>query len=355
MKNAPSLFGLKNSNRDFSKKYAWGKNQFNSSFPASLVCYMQNENLPLIYLELDKEKEVRQKKVDVKKIFGINLLDDLTYFAFEASVNKYQPYVIGSVPRMDFVICSKKEDALKQHAGLEVKLTALPDNTTADLKEEDYGTEIVVRPDTIVYLALMIVNVYKNERGVLKSLLRDAARAKIEWESSEDVAKHLPLLKNVLDGVLLHKIKKQEPLLLQPIWKTEGKTLVLADNCFDVFVWSNFSLTRLFTNSIGGTKRYKVSRQGRTLVWVIKMLEEYSKTGKVDYREIIDNYTYDTKNDKAFAISGYMTHKFMSSEELHKPRLKKGQLKHIILGGGEKMLSPERRFDAAIMSQGDIF
>lgn len=35
-----SLFGLKNSNRDFSSKDNWGKNQFNSSFPAALACYM---------------------------------------------------------------------------------------------------------------------------------------------------------------------------------------------------------------------------------------------------------------------------------------------------------------------------
>ena len=32
------LFGLTNSNRDFGKADAWGKNQFNSSFPAALSC-----------------------------------------------------------------------------------------------------------------------------------------------------------------------------------------------------------------------------------------------------------------------------------------------------------------------------
>jgi len=31
-----NLFGLNNSNRDFSKAESWGKNQFNSSFPATL-------------------------------------------------------------------------------------------------------------------------------------------------------------------------------------------------------------------------------------------------------------------------------------------------------------------------------
>lgn len=30
-KDSPSLFGLSKTNRDFSKKESWGKNQFNSS------------------------------------------------------------------------------------------------------------------------------------------------------------------------------------------------------------------------------------------------------------------------------------------------------------------------------------
>jgi len=29
------LFGLNHSNRDFSQRESWGKNQFNNSFPAS--------------------------------------------------------------------------------------------------------------------------------------------------------------------------------------------------------------------------------------------------------------------------------------------------------------------------------
>ncbi len=31
----PTLFGLNKTNRDYTKEATWGKNQFNSSFPAS--------------------------------------------------------------------------------------------------------------------------------------------------------------------------------------------------------------------------------------------------------------------------------------------------------------------------------
>ncbi|MCM5274318.1 HindVP family restriction endonuclease, partial [Escherichia coli] len=38
MSKIESLYGLKNTNRKESD--LWGKNQFNSSFPTSLACYM---------------------------------------------------------------------------------------------------------------------------------------------------------------------------------------------------------------------------------------------------------------------------------------------------------------------------
>ena len=49
---ASSLFGLSRSNRDFSQSDAWGKNQFNSSFPAALCCYMAHLGLPAKYLSI---------------------------------------------------------------------------------------------------------------------------------------------------------------------------------------------------------------------------------------------------------------------------------------------------------------
>lgn len=33
---------------------------------------------------------------------------------------------------------------------------------------------------------------------------------------------------------------------MEPVWKTEGKSPMLANNCLDVFVWSNCGLLLLF-------------------------------------------------------------------------------------------------------------
>jgi HindVP restriction endonuclease len=45
----------------------------------------------------------------------------------------------------------------------------------------------------------------------------------------------------------------------------------------------------------------------------------------------------------------------MTSRELEKPRILKSQIKDIILGGGQNLLSPERRFDAIISNSPEIF
>ncbi len=85
------------------------------------------------------------------------------------------------------------------------------------------------------------------------------------------------------------------------------------------------------------------------------MLYDFSLTGQIDHKAIIDELSYNTKNDKAFAVSGNITHQFMASNELTAPRILRGDIKNIILGGGQDMLSPERRFDAIIYNSPDLF
>jgi pimeloyl-ACP methyl ester carboxylesterase len=45
----------------------------------------------------------------------------------------------------------------------------------------------------------------------------------------------------------------------------------------------------------------------------------------------------------------------MRSPELLSPRITRAEIKDIVLGGGEKLLSPERRFDGIVQSTIDLF
>ena len=58
---------------------------------------------------------------------------------------------------------------------------------------------------------------------------------------------------------------------------------------------------------------------------------------------------------KLFAISGAVSYPLLRSPELLSPRVRKDEIKNIILGGGQNLLSPERRFDAILVNSPDLF
>jgi len=85
------------------------------------------------------------------------------------------------------------------------------------------------------------------------------------------------------------------------------------------------------------------------------MLWDYSNKGQFNAESVIDELSFNTKNDKAFSSNGIITYQFLKSPHLKEPRIQKDEIKHIILGGGQHLLSPERRFDAILFNSLDIF
>ena len=87
-KMPPSLFGIKNSNRDYTRQETWGKNMFNSSFPAALVAYMYSKKLKSVYIKTDKRNQIEHSKISTEELFGIPPLDKNTFYAFAYVWNK---------------------------------------------------------------------------------------------------------------------------------------------------------------------------------------------------------------------------------------------------------------------------
>ena len=348
-----SLFGLTNSNRDFTQKDSWGKNQFNSSFPAALACYMHSQNIKPVYFQLDKNLKVSHSNISVTQLFGVEPTNKDLFFAFESDYVPYQQLVIGNIPRIDLVT----QIGGNCLHGLEIKLTALPDNSTCELTDDKFGSEIVIRPDSIVYLALSIATIYKQNPIDLKNLIGNHFDKITDWTEGTVVMPFISKMVDVLNTILLQSLEKQEPLIIQPIWKTIGKSSQLAENCLDIFVWSNYAFTRLFLNVATDelTTENKITRQLRSVVWLLKMLLDFCKNGKINHTKIIDELSFNTKNDKAFAVSGKVSQPFMACPELTKPRITKDEIKNIILNGGHLLLSPERRFDAIIYNSPYLF
>lgn len=347
----PSLFGIINSNRDYSKQEVWGKNQFNSSFPASLVAYLYSKKLDCVYVKIDKNNKIEHTKISAKDLFGMSPLDANTFYAFESVYTPFQQFYKGAIPRIDLVIQNMKTGICTK--GLEIKLTALPDNSTCELKDHEFSCELVIRPDTISYLACSIAKLYVVNKSELKRIMSCFSEVK-QWENEKEIIEKYSIFLDFVDELAKLLYKNQEPLVLQPVWKTEGKNPRLADNCLDVFVWSNLAMIHLFTNH-AIEKPNRIGRTERTLVWLVKMLYEFVQTNQFNAEDIIDKLSFNTKNDKAFSVNGKVTHPMLKCKELTTPRVKKEEIKNIILGGGQNLLSPERRFDAIIYNSPELF
>lgn len=241
----PGLFGITHSNRDFSLKDTWGKNQFNSSFPAALACYLYSKELKAVYYKTDSSMQTVIEHIGIEDLYKADPLGDDTYFAFETQFTPFQKYVLGSIPRNDLVIMNGTQSV----SSLEIKLTALPDNPTCDFSEDAYGSEIVIRPDTIIYLACAFIYACNDDRNILQSILQDAGNAVIDWTSASCVLPHLYDIYQAIKRLVSISASFQSPVVMEPVWKTRGKSPQLANDCLDVFVWSNCGLLNLFMPS----------------------------------------------------------------------------------------------------------
>lgn len=280
--------------------------------------------------------------MSIKKphLFGINPLCENVYYSFESQFLPYQKFVCGNIPRNDLVIIDQKKDTCL--SSFEIKLTVLPDNATCDLEENKYGSELVIRPDTIVYLACSIIKKF-GKREDLKDLINIEKAQTIDWTQGKYVLPHIKEIENAIVNVVKAKEIEQKPIIVQPIWKTEGKSPRLANNCLDVFVWSDFGMLNLFLPS-KEEEIITISRHTRSMIWLYKMLLDYAIDGYFDCKNIIDELSYNTKNDKAFSTNGKRTQPLMKCEELEKPRINKNEIKNIILGGGQNLLKKEHVF-----------
>jgi hypothetical protein len=348
----PSLFGLEYSNRDFTHAEGWSKNNFNATFPTSLACYMYSKNLPPAYIVLDENGRLKHEQITVEQLFGANPVDDNLFYAFENDFTPYQQLIVGNLPRIDLVTITR--DTSIALRGLEIKLTALPDNSTYHLPENQYGCELVIRPDTIVYLALSIAHLFKDDLQSLQSALQSSILKTINWQDSDEMLPHIPNMVSAMQKLMNEYHQYQTPLIMQPIWKTEGKKTKLHYDTFDIFVWSNFAFTRLFF-SVVQQSLTRISRPARAIIWLMKMLIDFAEDGKINHMRVIDELSHATKNDKAFSVSGIASYPYMKSDILTKPRIKHDEIRHIILGGGQNLLSPERRLDAVILNTPDLF
>lgn len=340
------LFGIEHSNR--APDDHWGKNCFNSSFPAATASYMMANNIPAIYINLVEEGnqlKVVATEIPIREVFncGNRLPTDL-FFAFESVFEPYQEYSFDPIDGIDLVI---KDTSGCFLAPLEVKLTVLPDNTTYRKPEDQWGSEMVVRSATTSYCALGMYDAIKDDARDVRAIFEEACSSIQSWDNDFEMTHKIPNLCRSLDVFQKRYYHKQKPLLMQTLWKTQGKSPLLADQAFDIVVWSDYAFSRLFVDG-SYEAADTMSRPMRASARLARCLWELSKSGKIRVVDIYRQMAFGNQTDKEFAVPGVKWKAYVSSPRTARPILPKDAVNSIIEEGYIEKLSPERRFDQTL-------
>lgn len=342
------LFGIYNSNR--SPDDHWGKNCFNSSFPAALSNYMLYKDIPAIYIKLQAENGrlvVCTTEISLREVYncGDRTLEQL-YFNFESVFAPYQKYSFDSIDGIDLVIRDIDGHFL---APLEVKLTVIPTSATSHASKDDWGAELVVRTATTSYCAFGMYDAVKEEKGVVREIFEDACSSIQSWDNDYEMTHKTATLCNALDNFQLRYMAKQKPLLMQTLWKTQGQSPFLEEQAFDIVVWSDYAFSRLFIDGSGDPSNTTMKRGMRAAARLARCLWELSKSEKIRISDIYRQMAFGNQTDKEFAIGGSIwRRKYVTADRINNFAISKDALKELIEEGYIDKLRPERRFDQTL-------
>ena len=134
---------------------------------------------------------------------------------------------------------------------------------------------------------------------------------------------------------------------MQTVWKTQGKSPQLADQAFDIVVWSDYAFSRLFIDG-SNCEAATMSRPMRASARLARCLWELSRSGRIRVADIYRQMAFGNQTDKEFAIGGSKWRKYVTSDRIIHPILPKTVVHEIIEPGYIRRLSPERRFDQTL-------
>lgn len=343
---ASGLYGIKHSNRTDDKH--WGKNCFNSSFPTALACYMKDKDIPAVYMHLVNINGVLKVKADtipITQVFNCETLNnDNLYFSFETIYQPYQEYAFDFLDGIDMVVKDVRGHWL---APLEVKLTVLPDNSTVKREERQWGSEMVIRSATTSYCAIGMYDGVKDKSREVRGIFEEACSSIQMWDNDFEMTHKIGSLIQSIDTFQKRYYVKQRPLVMQTIWKTQGKSPRLSDPALDILVWSDYAFSRLFIDD-STQETTTMSRPQRATARLARCIWELSKSGKIRIEDIYRQMGFTNQTDKEFSLNGIKWRRYVPYGRPITPIIPKSAINEIIEEGYIEKLSPERRFDQSL-------
>ncbi|MCY4358381.1 MAG: HindVP family restriction endonuclease [Gammaproteobacteria bacterium] len=123
-------------------------------------------------------------------------------------------------------------------------------------------------------------------------------------ENSPEIMQHQSILLGALAAVLDLSKETQSPFLVQSICRTEGQSLKLKDQCFDVFVWSDLAVMAIPLQKYLKPPESGVTRWLREIASHVRSLYDILQTSDFDFNGIYKGKPHGGQTDKSFALPG---------------------------------------------------
>lgn len=361
---AGAPYGLTYTNRK-SLSDLMTKNNFTTEAPLIFALYMDGEmHRGPVYIQARQDASAPsgistfQQEVPLQQVLGVAPND--AFYSFETSFDGYQKYAIGEANRSDLVVINRNTG--KHVSAFEIKLCVVPNSGTANRPHDEQSCEIVVRPPSIEQLAFSIADTYSDAgRQELQDLIVQELGGNVQgykWNDQTFMFDHLTNIRSAVRAISLAKIDQQRPFAMTGIWRTIGQSEEFDENSFDTFVWSNLAFLQLLgcqDDDASAKKKqnkknnHEITRPERSLIWLVKVLLDYSLQKKVDFDKTHRDITFHAQTDKAGAFSGDAPYAFMKGERFFRPLITKASIVDMISDACIAMMKPERRLDATLM------
>lgn len=350
----PFLFGLNQSNHDFTDPISVGKNIFTNAFPLALAQHLDlNQGLPIPLIEASCDGNVlgtRQRMCKWEELLGTDPAH--ASFLFECIFDGFRPYTKGMPNKSDVVVSSPTGEHTR---AFEVKLVVVPNSQTAKKPHNEQSCEIVVRPPSIEQIAFSIAHSYgANRRSDLLDIIVDCLEDPMDyrWNDHEWMQRRIHLIYDATQAIIRGAIHTQTPFALSAVWRTVGQAPVLENNAFDVFCWTDMAFVQLFLDKMPTSgKNRKITRPERSLVWLVSALYDYAAQATLNFKKHHSRITYGSQTDKAGSFAGDTPYRHLRSEQLFCPRVTKDELPSIVSEQALYHLMPERRLDGVLVTQ----
>jgi hypothetical protein len=128
---------------------------------------MRDKDIKSVYISLSPDFEIINSEVPFDDIFRAKLPNKDLNFCFESKFEPYQAFSREDIGGIDLVVKDIQDNFITP---LEIKLTVIPDHSTVNDIEENWGSELVIRPATTKYAALGIVQSIQERLGDVREI-----------------------------------------------------------------------------------------------------------------------------------------------------------------------------------------